>query len=246
MSNTQSDSELNQSCKHLLSEFAPKELELYSSKWNVENVIPDDIKSQITSISSENSNSQLRFVLAFLNIVSLLKQQKRTGWLNFGIDDCESISDHMYRMAIISKLLKTNFLNSKCVEISIVHDLAESLVGDLTPSDPISKKEKHYRELSTIIYLTEKLIKPYHEKASVEFLNLWLEYENQSSIEGKIVKSIDKFEMIIQAFEYEKRYKGKLNLEQFFTAINAIQVEEVRDMADELIKERNEFWLAYK
>lgn len=36
-----------------------------------------------------------------------------------------------------------------------------------------------------------------------EIFELWLEYETQSSPEAKIVKEFDKFEMILQAHEYE-------------------------------------------
>lgn len=39
-----------------------------------------------------------------------------------------------------------------------------------------------------------------------ELYNLWAEYENQSSPEAKMVKDFDRFEMILQAFEYEKGF----------------------------------------
>ena len=37
-----------------------------------------------------------------------------------------------------------------------------------------------------------------------EFYDLWQEYEEAGTPEAKIVKDLDKFEMILQAFEYEK------------------------------------------
>ncbi len=40
-----------------------------------------------------------------------------------------------------------------------------------------------------------------------ELFQLWLEYEEGSSKEAKLVKDFDKFEMIMQAYEYET---GKL------------------------------------
>ncbi len=48
-----------------------------------------------------------------------------------------------------------------------------------------------------------------------ELLELWLEYEEGSSPAGKIAKQLDKFEMIVQADEYEKLHPG-IRLQSFF------------------------------
>ena len=34
----------------------------------------------------------------------------------------------------------------RCLRLAVVHDLAECIVGDITPSDPMGKEEKHRRE----------------------------------------------------------------------------------------------------
>ena len=46
---------------------------------------------------------------------------------------------------------------------------------------------------------------------------LWNEYETQSSAEARLVKDIDKLEMVIQAFEYEQTHPS-LDLEDFFSS----------------------------
>lgn len=40
----------------------------------------------------------------------------------------------------------------RCVKMSLVHDLAESIVGDLTPFCGVSKEEKHKREKVNCMY----------------------------------------------------------------------------------------------
>lgn len=40
----------------------------------------------------------------------------------------------------------TNFIMRRCIKLALVHDMAECIVGDITPSDNISKAEKHRRE----------------------------------------------------------------------------------------------------
>ncbi len=46
----------------------------------------------------------------------------------------------------------------KCIKMCLVHDMAESLVGDITPVDGVPRKEKHAREASTIDFMTKRLL----------------------------------------------------------------------------------------
>lgn len=90
-----------------------------------------------------------------------LQHTKRTGWVLRDINDCESISGHMYRMSILTFLLDgTEGLNQiRCMELALVHDLAESLVGDITPFCGISKDDKKAMELKAMEDIC-KLIEP--------------------------------------------------------------------------------------
>lgn len=42
---------------------------------------------------------------------------------------------------------------SKLVKMSLVHDMAECIVGDITPFDGISEQEKHNREMNAMNHL---------------------------------------------------------------------------------------------
>lgn len=42
------------------------------------------------------------------------------------------------------------------------------------------------------------------EEIGNEIYNLWLEYEKGETPESQLVKQIDKFEMALQAYQYEK------------------------------------------
>lgn len=207
-----------------------------SEVWMPQDHVPKEIQIAL-------AKPQPNHVLAFLNVVQHLKLQKRTGWLDHGIQSCESISDHMYRMGVTSMLIKDPKVNrDKCVRIALVHDIAEALVGDITPFDPVTKEEKHRRELATIEYLCEELIKPYNEKAAEEIKEDWLEYENISSLEARYVKDIDKYEMLVQCFEYERAYNGEKDLEQFWRAVSSIKTDEIQSWVKALLKDREEFF----
>uniref|UniRef100_A0A8C4QVJ6 HD domain containing 2 n=1 Tax=Eptatretus burgeri TaxID=7764 RepID=A0A8C4QVJ6_EPTBU len=75
------------------------------------------------------------------------KRTERAGWVHRGIRSPESVSDHMYRMAIMAFLPQDPVLcKERCMKMALVHDMAEALVGDITPADNIPAHEKHRRE----------------------------------------------------------------------------------------------------
>lgn len=50
------------------------------------------------------------------------------------------------------------------------------------------------------------------------------EYETQSSAEAQFVKDIDKFDMILQAYEYETAEDRPKELEEFFQSTEGIDL----------------------
>ncbi|SCW00524.1 LAFE_0C06084g1_1 [Lachancea fermentati] len=220
--------------------FSSGTVRMATSVWKPQDHVPKEVKELL-------NGPQTNYVLAFLNLVQLLKIQRRTGWLDHDIKPCESISDHMYRMGVTAMLIKDPKVNrDKCVRIALVHDIAESLVGDITPFDPVTKEEKHQREWATIQYLCDEFIKPYNATAAAEIMEDWLAYENISSPEARYVKDIDKFEMLVQCYEYERKYNGKKDLEQFWSAIESIKTEEVKGWAKDLLQKRQDFYKSLK
>ncbi|SMN18980.1 similar to Saccharomyces cerevisiae YGL101W Putative protein of unknown function [Maudiozyma saulgeensis] len=209
--------------------------------WNPEEHVHQDIKDLI-------DRKTPNYTLALFDILHKLKLQRRTGWINNGIENPESISDHMYRMSIMSWILRSNEIDSaRCMKISLAHDMAESIVGDITPFDvKIDKHEKHLRELSTIEYLCNELVKPYNPIAADDILAAWHEYEDQTTIEAKYVKDLDKFEMLVQCFEYERMYEGKKDLSQFYGCLNEITTDEVSEWATDLMQERSQYFDSLK
>jgi putative hydrolase of HD superfamily len=78
----------------------------------------------------------------------------------------------------------------------------------------VSSIEKENLELSAMTEISSKLSE-FSATAGSEIFNLWKEYDSASSLEAKFVKQLDKLEMLIQAFEYEKQRMG-FDLDSFF------------------------------
>ncbi|XP_022756522.1 HD domain-containing protein 2-like isoform X3 [Durio zibethinus] len=189
-----------------------------SSVTNGNNIVPptpsssNDVAAAAAAAPPPSASS----AIDFLTLCHRLKTTKREGWVRRDVQNPESIADHMYRMGIMALIASDipGIDRDKCVKMAIVHDIAEAIVGDITPSDGISKAEKSRREREALDHMCKLLGGGSRAK---EIGELWMEYEENSSSEAKIVKDFDKVcrvEMILQALEYEN--EQGVDLDEFF------------------------------
>ena len=85
------------------------------------------------------------------------------------------------------------------LKLCLVHDLPEIIVGDLTPADDRSTKAADERAAM--------------QELAPEWVDLFDEYEQQSTPEAVFVRSLDKLDMALQAKVYMER--TDLDLHQF-------------------------------
>ncbi|PNY07637.1 HD domain-containing protein 2-like [Trifolium pratense] len=164
---------------------------------------------------------------------------KRSGWVRRDVKNPESIADHMYRMSLMALIAPDvpGLDRNKCIKMTIVHDIAEALIGDITPLDGISKAEKSEREQAAVDYMC-KIIGVGEGSRGNEITELWMEYEANSSPEAKFVKDLDKVEMILQALEYEDEQEKDLD-EFFQSTAGKFQTEIGKAWASEIVSRRN-------
>ena len=153
----------------------------------------------------------------------------------------------MYRMSIITMLCPPTLASrldlNRCTRMALVHDMAESLVGDITPVDGVSKAEKSRRETETMEYLCSGLLGGYAGGAAGKGMReVWQEYEDSETLESKFVHDVDKMELLLQMLEYERSHQGRLDLGEFAWVATRIVLPEVQAWADELLEERRLFW----
>ncbi|XP_071375432.1 5'-deoxynucleotidase HDDC2 [Centroberyx affinis] len=163
--------------------------------------------------ASMNNTTSMSNMLKFMKLIGQLKRVPRTGWVYRKVKQPESVSDHMYRMAMMSLTITDPTVDKdRCIKLALVHDMAECIVGDIAPADNISKAEKHRREEEAMRHLTGLL----QDGLKQELYGLWEEYETQSSAEARLVKQFDLLEMILQAHEYEQLEGTPGKLQEFF------------------------------
>ncbi|KAM7472879.1 hypothetical protein LguiA_011062 [Lonicera macranthoides] len=193
--------------------------------------------SSSSSSSSESSTSPSpSSAIDFLSLCHRLKTTKRAGWVKREIQGPESIADHMYRMGLMALISADipGVNRDKCIKMAIVHDMAEAIVGDITPTDGIPKSEKSRQEKEALDHMCKLLGGGPRAK---EIHELWMEYEENSSVEAKVVKDFDKVEMILQALEYEND-QGK-DLDEFFlSTAGKFQTDVGKAWATEIARRR--------
>lgn len=154
----------------------------------------------------------------------------------------------MYRMSIITMLapptLAPRLDIARCTKMALIHDMAELLVGDITPADDIPKAEKSRREANTMEFLTSMMLSKSTGSFAQgqEMQEIWQEYETSSSREAIFVHDVDKIELVLQMIEYERSSRGTLDLGEFLGVLKRVQLPEMREWGTELLREREAFW----
>jgi len=197
---------------------------------NPRSSLDEVIGSTSDSASFYATDEAAKNTIDFLTMARGLKTTPRTGWvLQRAGPRIESVADHSWRislMAMVASSPSSQYDTNRCIKLALVHDLAEVTVGDITPHCGVSDDEKHKQELHAITEMTQKLSLPQTVDVSLssssssnvgnEILELWKEYEEGVTPEAKLVKDMDKLEMILQALEYENDGKNEKSLNGFF------------------------------
>ena len=153
-------------------------------------------------------------ILDFFKTAVNLKNIPRQGWIDkLSLDSPESVADHSYSMAIMSMVISDleNYNSEKILKMVLLHDLAESKIGDYTP-DQISKEKK--KELENKAFF--EIVRNLPDSVRTQYLKIWQEYQENNSPESKIVHQIDRLEMVLQAKLYQKEGHPKEKLYSFF------------------------------
>ncbi len=146
-----------------------------------------------------------------------LKRTPRTGWQARGAPlggQPENVAAHSYGVVFLTMLLidldERPLDAGLALRLAVLHDLAESLVGDLpaTVSRFIPKEQKQRAERAAISEIVAGL--PMAER----YRALWEMYDEKGTAEAHLVKDADLLDMMIQAYLYEQA--GQRNLDEFW------------------------------
>lgn len=176
--------------------------------------------------------------LHILRAANRLKLVSRTGWLLRGVQPAESVADHTYGVALtalfLADLIDESVHRERLLILALLHDLAESVTGDIpTPAGrffPPGAKEK--LEAQAVASLLQDW------PAGQDYVELWQEYAEASTVEGRLVRDADRLEMLLQADTYERA--GAAGLDEFWDHVTEDQFNfnATWQIVKQLVKER--------
>lgn len=165
--------------------------------------------------------------------VGKLKKVKRAGWGLRGVSNPESVAEHSHRMSVMALMLG-EMLGADSLKLSAmcaIHDVAESITGDITPEDGVSAERKRELEESAVREMFMDV--PGGEK----HVSMWLEYEGGNTKESRAARLLDKLEMALQAAEYAEE-NSAIDLSEFMdSAAGIIDGTELQILLD-VIRQR--------
>lgn len=156
-----------------------------------------------------------------------LKETPRSGWHErLGLEGAESVADHTYATAFIAVVYSDimGLDTARVARMALLHDLAESITGDVTPGSlPEGKKGSDERAaMGSILALVP-------ERARGAYGAAWEEYLAGATREASLVRQADKLEMAMQA----RRYAGAGDVGPFMrTAREAVSDPALVGMLD--------------
>jgi len=146
-------------------------------------------------------------LLSFLHHVEQLKLIPRTGYRQLGLPEVENVAEHSYSVIWYALLLADaeGASSAKVLKLALVHDLPESVVGDIsweTTHRYLDKKTKHQIEHSAMQDIVTALPKP----MQLELIDLLDEHQSGETLEAKVVHNADKLQLLHQLLRYEQLY----------------------------------------
>ena len=165
-----------------------------------------------------NYNNILNFYEEYIKIEQVI----RKGWLMREVPSprLESVGDHTLQLimlaSVITKELGIEVDLKKLVEMLLIHDIGETIIGDISDveKDANIKKLKEKEAVKNILSNLNDTNANY-------YYQLWLEMERKETDLSKLAYSLDKIDAVIKAGIYEKEY----NINGLFDEFYSFQVQ---------------------
>lgn len=152
-------------------------------------------------------------LLALCEQIVVLKRLPRTGWLQRGIAAPESVADHSFGVALLALAVAEAYPEldrGRLLALAIIHDAGEALLTDLplTAQRLLGRDAKQAAERLAAEQMLSAL------QGGQSLIELWAEYAAGGTREARLVKALDRIELLAQALAYEQ--SGQRNLSEFW------------------------------
>lgn len=174
------------------------------------------MREKIPRIESSN---ELSFAPFAPEVWSELARLPRTGWVQLGVENPETVAEHTLALKQLGKVLGefSEAERKELIDMLEIHDWPEAVHGDeviLNHGDHDTYTSlidlKFEREQNAIKSICEKM----GDVGEIVF-NLWLRFETSDDAVATFGRQLDKYQAVEKALEYEKNQGIKL-FKEFF------------------------------
>ncbi len=182
-----------------------------------------------------------------------LRQIKRRQWVQFGIDDPESVSEHSYsawQMAMFflpAEYGMDGYSKKEILDMLLVHDMAEAVIGDQTP-DLIEPKQELKEENDVLRKLFLKGTYPNIANLTY-YYNIWTGYYNGINTNARIARDMNLLQTVYTFCEYFCKNPEKFTAEDAKRWIDekaSLKTDMGHQLFDRLIRNNSEFECIFK
>lgn len=160
------------------------------------------------------------------NRCKFMKSVKREQWVRHGINDPESVSEHVFSSWLLAMLFlpqetKYEGYNKKeILDMLLIHDMAQTVQGEFGDETLVTKKLEFKTE--NVIMRKFFLKGTYPDVANLTyFYNVWTGYYNGLNINAKIAQDINLIQAIYMFYEYYSENKNKFTESDVQEWVNA-------------------------
>jgi len=147
-------------------------------------------------------------VIALFEAIHPLDRIARAGYVLRGVPEPESVAAHSHFVSLMTLLFvdryPDQFDKHKALTMALVHDLAEAKLMDI----PMPAADAHYREVKEEAeqHVTEDMLDP----IANHYAHYQAELSEAETPEARLVRGLDKAQMMIKIVMYEREGKGRL------------------------------------
>jgi putative hydrolase of HD superfamily len=157
-------------------------------------------------------------MLPLLMELQRLKRLDRTGWTLRGLPNgTESVGAHSFGVACTAMLLADELIRQgvdvnaeRVIRISLLHDWAETRVGDMPRTAKRYFGAEVSRQAETAAFAD--IVRPLSD--GTQYRELYEDYESRLSLEARLVKAADVIDLLVQVLALEKA--GARGLDEFW------------------------------
>ncbi len=149
---------------------------------------------------------QLAFPISqIVEAICNLKESSRRGWVKRGIVDIESVAEHSFDAYLFGLLYLPDddgvYDKQRILDMSLIHDLAEAVTGDLLPHE----KNDATRKQETATFEQFAMLSTYDGVSGLNRAKeLWAEFEAKKTVNAQVAHDLDKLVNLMQLHLYKQ------------------------------------------